>query len=179
MLQGVADAYAYRDRLTMPKLIVNSTGDQLFLPDSSRFYFDELKAERYLRYVPNIDRSLSGSDADESVSPFYASIISGTLPPKFVWRFEGDGSIRVTTETKPLEVRRRTRRRGIFGSRRSGPRTRARCWRTRVRAFTSARWRGEQRVRIGRAPPPGRRPRVMPSKSVASRDHRAGRKACR
>ena len=34
---ALVDPYAYRQRLTMPKLILNSAGDQFFLPDSSRF----------------------------------------------------------------------------------------------------------------------------------------------
>jgi hypothetical protein len=33
---------AYRDRLTMPKFIINSAGDQYFLPDSSQFYFNAI-----------------------------------------------------------------------------------------------------------------------------------------
>ena len=52
-LLKIEDPYEYRDRLTMPKYLVNATGDQFFLPDSSQFYFDELKGEKYLRYVPN------------------------------------------------------------------------------------------------------------------------------
>lgn len=104
-LRAIEDPYAYRDRLTMPKFIVNSAGDRFFLPDSSRFYFDDLKGEKYLRYVPNTDHSLNGSDADESVSAFYESVIRGTPRPDFVWRFDDDGSIRVQTETTPLAVK--------------------------------------------------------------------------
>jgi PhoPQ-activated pathogenicity-related protein len=47
-LLKIEDPYAYRDRLTMPKLIINSAGDQYFLPDSSKFYFDGLVGEKYL-----------------------------------------------------------------------------------------------------------------------------------
>ena len=46
----------------MPKFIVNATGDQFFLPDSSQFYFDELPGPKYLRYMPNYDHS-QGTDA--------------------------------------------------------------------------------------------------------------------
>src|SRR5215813_15312983 len=42
-LLRIEDPYSYRDRLMMPKFIVNSAGDQYFLPDSSQFYFDDLK----------------------------------------------------------------------------------------------------------------------------------------
>ncbi len=33
----IIDPYEYRDLLTMPKLVLNSAGDQFFLPDSSQF----------------------------------------------------------------------------------------------------------------------------------------------
>jgi PhoPQ-activated pathogenicity-related protein len=36
-LMRIEDPYSYRDRVTMPKFIVNATGDQYFLPDSSQF----------------------------------------------------------------------------------------------------------------------------------------------
>jgi len=90
--------------LTLPKFIVNAAGDQYFPPDSSKFYFGDLKGVKYLRYVPNADHSLRGSDAQESMLAFYAAILNGSPLPKFTWKMETDGSIRVQTEDKPLEV---------------------------------------------------------------------------
>src|SRR5262249_29433953 len=49
-LMHIEDPYEYRARLTMPKLLVNASGDQFFLPDSSQFYFSDLKGENHLRY---------------------------------------------------------------------------------------------------------------------------------
>ena len=57
-LMKIEEPYEYRDRLTMPKYLVNASGDQFFLPDSSRFYFDDLKGEKHLRYEPNASHSL-------------------------------------------------------------------------------------------------------------------------
>ncbi len=103
-LLKLVDPYSYRHRLTMPKYIVNATGDQFFLPDSSQFYFDELQGEKYLRYVPNAKHSLEGSDARESIQAFYDSVLKGTPRPKFTWTFEKDGAIRVRMQEKPREV---------------------------------------------------------------------------
>ena len=103
-LYEIEDPYSYRERLTMPKYIVNAAGDQFFLPDSSQFYFDGLKGEKHLRYVPNTDHSLRGSDAWESVAAFYQLVLSGKPRPKYAWTFEKDGSIRVTCETAPKQV---------------------------------------------------------------------------
>ena len=100
-LLKIEDPYAYRDRLTMPKLMINSAGDQYFLPNSSQFYFNALVGEKYLRYVPNTDHSLKGSDAPESAFAFYEAIVAGRPRPKFSWSFEPDGSIQVKAETLP------------------------------------------------------------------------------
>ncbi|MGC2198963.1 MAG: PhoPQ-activated pathogenicity-related family protein [Stellaceae bacterium] len=101
-LLKIEDPFAYRGRLAVPKFILNSAGDQYFLPDSSRFYFDALIGEKYLRYVPNTDHSLRGSDAAESAFAFYEAIVAGHDRPKFSWRFLADGTIVVTTETRPI-----------------------------------------------------------------------------
>ena len=103
-LLKIEDPYAYRDRLTMPKFMINSAGDQYFLPDSSQFYFDGLVGEKYLRYVPNTNHSLKGSDAPESAFAFYEAIVAGRPRPRFSWSFEPDGSIRVKADTKPTAV---------------------------------------------------------------------------
>ena len=104
-LMKIVDPYAYRDRLTMPKYIVNTTGDQFFLPDSSQFYFTDLPGEKHLRYVPNTDHMMEGSDAMESVLAFYRALLEGKSRPEFSWQVGADGSINVTTEDKPQEIR--------------------------------------------------------------------------
>jgi PhoPQ-activated pathogenicity-related protein len=100
----IVDPYSYRDRLTMPKFIVNSSGDQYFPPDSSKFYFDDLPGVKYLRYVPNTNHSLKGSDARQSILAFYQAILKNAALPQFSWKVQSDGSMRVETKDKPLEV---------------------------------------------------------------------------
>jgi PhoPQ-activated pathogenicity-related protein len=103
-LMKIEEPYEYRDRLTMPKLILNAAGDQFFLPDSSQFYFDDLRGEKYLRYVPNTSHALDKSDALETLHAFYAAIVSGTPRPEVRWTFERDGSIRVVAKQRPEAV---------------------------------------------------------------------------
>ncbi len=104
-LMRLEEPFSYRDRLTIPKLIMNAAGDQYFLPDSSQFYLDELPGEKYLRYVPNTDHSLRNSDARESLIAFYDAFLRGQARPKFFWKFEKNGDIRVTSIDKPTEVK--------------------------------------------------------------------------
>jgi PhoPQ-activated pathogenicity-related protein len=104
-LMRLEEPFSYRDRYTMPKLIMNSAGDQYFLPDSSQFYFDELPGEKYLRYIPNTNHSLRDSDASQSLIAFYDAFLRGQPRPKFFWKFEKNGDIQVTSVDKPSEVK--------------------------------------------------------------------------
>jgi PhoPQ-activated pathogenicity-related protein len=104
-LMRIEDPYSYRGRFTIPKFLINSAGDQYFLPDSSRFYFDSLPGEKYLRYVPNTDHSLRNSDARQSLIAYYDAFLHNRPRPKFTWTFAKDGDIVVKCADKPTEVK--------------------------------------------------------------------------
>jgi len=103
-LMAIEEPYEYRSRLSMPKLLLNATGDQFFLPDSSRFYVGDLEGETHLRYVPNTSHALDKSDALETLHAFYGAIVDGRPRPDVQWRFEDDGAIRVVTKERPEQV---------------------------------------------------------------------------
>jgi PhoPQ-activated pathogenicity-related protein len=96
--------YRHRERLKMPKFVINASGDQFFLPDNSQFYYPELPEEKHLRYVPNAKHDLAGSDARESLTAFYQTVLDGTPRPKFTWKKEADGTLVVKPQDKPSEV---------------------------------------------------------------------------
>ena len=103
-LMRIEDPYEYRSRLTMPKFLVNATGDQFFLPDYWKFYLSELPGETHVRYVPNADHGLRGSDALASVAAFYGSILTGTPRPEMTWETAANGRIRVRSTATPTSV---------------------------------------------------------------------------
>lgn len=103
-LLKIEEPYEYRQRLTMPKYLVNASGDEFFLPDSSQFYFDDLPGEKQLRYVPNAGHGLEKTDAVESLQAFYASFVKGVARPEVRWTFEKDGSIKVVAKDRPDAV---------------------------------------------------------------------------
>jgi PhoPQ-activated pathogenicity-related protein len=103
-LMRIEDPYEYRSRLTMPKFLVNATGDQFFLPDSWRFYLEALPGETHVRYIPNTDHGLKDTDALQSVAAFYASIVTGTPRPTVTWEANRDGTIRVRADRAPESV---------------------------------------------------------------------------
>src|SRR6185295_15818756 len=103
---AIEDPYNYlkRDRLKIPKYMVNASGDQFFLPDNSQFYFGEIQGEKYLRYVPNAKHNLAGSDARESLLSYYQAVLANKPRPQFSWKKEKDGALIVTVKDKPREV---------------------------------------------------------------------------
>lgn len=103
-LNEIEDPYSYRARYTVPKLVMNATGDQYFLPDSSQFYFDNIPAPKYLRYVPNTDHSMAGTDAYATVLAWHDAVAHHRPLPRFSWKHSEDGSVEVMTEDAPLQV---------------------------------------------------------------------------
>src|SRR6185436_9585088 len=104
-LMKIEEPYEYRARLTLPKFLINASGDQFFVPDSAQFYFKDLPGVKYLRYVPNADHSLRNSDAWMTLLACYSSVVKGTKLPQFSWTLEDDGSIRVKNQDKPISVK--------------------------------------------------------------------------
>ncbi len=104
-LMKIVEPYQYRQRYTMPKFIMIASGDQFFLPDSSQFYFNDLPGVKYLRYVPNADHSLKGSDAYETLQACFNAVVNNVHLPQFSWTLEKDGAIRVTTQDTPSAVK--------------------------------------------------------------------------
>lgn len=103
-LYQLVDPFYYRHRLKIPKFVLNAAGDQFFLPDSSKFYWDDLQGPKYLRYVPNADHGLDGSDAMESVIAFYSLVLAGKEGPTTKWSTEND-TLTVESDQPPKEVR--------------------------------------------------------------------------
>ena len=107
-LRLVVDPYSYvlrprfRERLSLPKYILNSTGDQLFVPDAARFYWGRLPGEKHIRYVPNSDHSLSNSEAvlANTLTGFlgwYRTVLSDTQRPQVSWSLNRSGALVVRT----------------------------------------------------------------------------------
>jgi PhoPQ-activated pathogenicity-related protein len=59
-LAKFVDPYTYRERVTMPKLIVIGTNDRYWPLDALNLYYDNLVGEKYILYVPN-----KGHDVDD------------------------------------------------------------------------------------------------------------------
>ncbi len=103
-IRNFVDPYEYRDRYTIPKFIINSAGDQFFLPDSAQFYFHDLPGEKHLLYCANTDHGLDDSGADKALLAWYRTLLAGRSRPEFTWDITEAGHMAISTQRRPQRV---------------------------------------------------------------------------
>jgi PhoPQ-activated pathogenicity-related protein len=109
--QGIAlgqiiDPFSYINRpgYDIPKYMVDSTGDQFFVPDSAQYYFNQLPGQNYIRYVPNTDHGLN-ADAVTGALNFMKAFLDGAQLPQFSWNVtDGGTTIDVHSVDTPTSV---------------------------------------------------------------------------
>jgi len=101
----------YRARLSIPKYIINASGDDFFVPDSSRWYFKNLPGRsNYIRYLPNARHYFSGnfiSDSTDSLKSidymldsYFYFVLNNISLPKVSWILNQDG-IEINSSIRP------------------------------------------------------------------------------
>lgn len=108
-LLQIIDPLAYRERLQMPKLVLNSAGDEFFVSDSSQFYFEQMPGENRLRYTVNTDHRQRGNDNRlalfQQARNWIDEILAGKTPPSLRWQRDEDNRLTVWPSTKPRAVK--------------------------------------------------------------------------
>jgi len=103
-LAAVVDPYTYKDRLTMPKLVLCAAGDEFFLPDSPQFFIHELPGETYLNVIPDAEHSLATAyvDVGDSISSFYEMILTDHPRPVFTYELKkGNDTASIIVKVPP------------------------------------------------------------------------------
>ncbi len=96
----IVGPYSFVDQLTMPKLLINGTSDEFFVTDSWKFYWDDLKGDSYLQYVPNGNHGLRGTYLPANLLSFYHFVITESEIPKVRWKINNDT---IFVDVDPLE----------------------------------------------------------------------------
>lgn len=108
-LAWISDPYTYRDRLTMPKLIILGSNDPYWPVDAVNLYYPGLPSPKLLLIAPN-----SGHGLDDtmrvlgSLAAFFRLVAGAEALPQPQWQFdEGADGVRltVTAPRKPAETR--------------------------------------------------------------------------
>jgi len=96
-LLSIVDPYSYLTRLTLPKYLINVSGDEFFVPDSSQFYYDQLLGPKAMRYLPNSSHGVS--DPNYILESFTAmfDMLQGEPLPQYSFHQLPDGTIELST----------------------------------------------------------------------------------
>ncbi|MCW5933779.1 MAG: phenylacetic acid degradation protein [Fimbriimonadia bacterium] len=102
-LLELEDPYSYRDRYTMPKLIINGTNDRYWTQDSLNLYWDGLKGPKWVLYVPNSGHGLEDRvRVLNTMSAFSRSLASKKPFPALNWEIhENEKGIAFTAKADP------------------------------------------------------------------------------
>ena len=104
-LWSMIDPYFYRDKLTMPKLMILGNNDPYWTADALNLYWDGLKGEKYVTYVPNAGHDLKEPDGERkralnAVSAFVRHQVTDQPLPKLTWKHEDkEGQACLTVES--------------------------------------------------------------------------------
>lgn len=98
-LRKWVDPYSYRERYTMPKLLLLGTNDPFWVVDSLRHYWDELPGPKLVYQTPNAGHNLDGGrDAIQTLAAWFQMIADGNELPKMEWQLRNgtDGPAGIT-----------------------------------------------------------------------------------
>jgi PhoPQ-activated pathogenicity-related protein len=87
-LRSWVDPYAYRDRYTMPKLLLLGTNDPYWTVDSLRHYWNDLPGPKLIFQTPNAGHDLGGGkEALQTLAAFFQMIADNQPLPKVEWTY--------------------------------------------------------------------------------------------
>lgn len=99
-LRNWIDPYEYRQRYTMPKLLLLGTNDPYWVIDSLRFYWSDLPGPKLIFQTPNAGHDLNGGkEATQTLAAFFQMIADGQKLPEMDWKSQeesnGKASVKV------------------------------------------------------------------------------------
>lgn len=108
-LRSWIDPYAYRDRYTMPKLLLLGTNDPYWTVDSLRHYWAELPEPKLVFQTPNAGHDLAGGkEAIPTLAAWFQMIADREPLPKVDWQLQmkaDQAELKITVDGTASNVR--------------------------------------------------------------------------
>lgn len=95
------DPYSYRQRYTMPKLLLLGTNDPYWVVDSLRHYWNDLPEPKLIYQTPNAGHDLAGGkEALQTLAAWFQMIADGQKLPRIKWQIKDctGGPARITIQ---------------------------------------------------------------------------------
>ena len=92
-LWKAVDPYTFRERVTIPKLILNGANDPYWATDALNFYWDDLVGPKSVLYVPNAGHGLNDPvRLLNTLGAYIRTVAAGKNMPEMSWtrKIEGD-----------------------------------------------------------------------------------------
>lgn len=87
-LLKIVDPYSYRERVTMPKMIILGTNDPYWTVDSLNLYWDGLVGEKYILYIPNKGHAAIDIPRLQANTTALMALAQGKVKfPKMTWEY--------------------------------------------------------------------------------------------
>jgi len=99
------DPYMFRERLTMPKLVINAGMDEFQMPDDSNFWWKGLPEPKHMIMVPNAEHSLATGilEVVPAVATWISAVLENKGVPEFKWTIdENTGAINVVLDERGI-----------------------------------------------------------------------------
>ncbi len=116
-LWRMVDPLFYRDRLRLPKLIINGNNDPYWTVDALNLYWDKLPGDKHVVYVANAGHDLRQADqprgeerskSQNALAAFTRHQMTGKPLPQLDWKHDDvDSKLRLTVSAKPAPVKAR------------------------------------------------------------------------
>jgi PhoPQ-activated pathogenicity-related protein len=102
LLQQQEDPYFYKDRLTMPKLVVNAILDEFQQPDDNLYWWSDMPEPKHLMLVPNAEHSLATGilEAVPGIAAWLRQQLLGKRLPEMDWSIAKDGTVSLSIDSK-------------------------------------------------------------------------------
>ncbi|UCS95837.1 PhoPQ-activated pathogenicity-related family protein [Echinicola marina] len=82
-ITNMVDPFAYKQFLTMPKMVFMGTNDPYWPIDAAKNYWDEIPGDNRLIYIPNVEHGLgNGQTAFQNLSAFLEYQCTGAILPQ-------------------------------------------------------------------------------------------------
>jgi len=108
-LMELEDPYSYRDRLTLPKLLILGTNDRYWSQDALNLYWDGLKGPKWVLYTPNSGHGLEDRERVYTTLAAFIRMIAGHGRwPKMRWSYAeepGGAVLTLHSDPAPTEAR--------------------------------------------------------------------------
>jgi PhoPQ-activated pathogenicity-related protein len=87
LLQQYEDPFFYRDRLTMPKLVVNAVMDEFQQPDDTHYWWNDMPEPKHFLIAPNAEHSMATGilEVVPAISAWVLNHLLSEPIPKFTW----------------------------------------------------------------------------------------------